>query len=183
MINQQAMSLLDRTRDPELLLLSLHNHVRFLVACGQLDEASSTLARHLSDLQGLNGRIFQIRLCWTQAQVKAGLGEWRTAEESLRSVRERFEREGLGFHAALASLDLALVWMRQGHYEEAERMVLEVCDVFLALRLQREAFGAIMILREAFERRMATQGLLEEVISLLGRWESSSDAGSVPQGE
>ena len=182
-VNQQAMSLLDRAHDAELLLLSLHNHVRFLVACGQLDEASSTLARHLGDLQRLNGRIFQIRLCWTQAQVSIGLGEWRTAEAGLRSVRERFEREGMGFHAALASLELALVWMRQGCYEEAERMVLEVCDVFIALRLQREAFGAIMILKEAFERRMATQGLLEEVISLLGRWEISADAGSVTQGE
>jgi tetratricopeptide (TPR) repeat protein len=182
-VNQRAMSLLDRTRDAELPLLARHNHVRFLVACGQLDEASSTLARHLGGLQGLNGRIFQIRLCWTQAQVSAGLGEWRTAEEGLRSVRERFEREGMGFHAALASLELALVWMRQGCYEEAEQMVLEVCDVFIALRIQREAFGAIMILREAFERRMATQGLLEEVIGLLGRWEISSYEGSVPQGE
>jgi hypothetical protein len=89
----------------------------------------------------------------------------------------------MGFHAALASLELALVWMRQGCYEEAEQMVLEVCDVFIALGLQREAFGAIMILKEAFERRMATQGLLEEVISLLGRWEISADAGSVTQGE
>lgn len=182
-VNQQAMSLLDRSHDSELLLLSLHNHVRFLVACGQLDEAEGTLARHLGDLQRLNGRIFQIRLCWTQAQVSAGVGEWRTAEEGLRSVRERFEQEGMGFHAALASLELALVWMRQGCYEEAERMVLEVCDVFIALRIQREAFGAIMILKEAFERRMATQGLLEEVIGLLGRWETSSDVASVPQGE
>jgi hypothetical protein len=73
--------------------------------------------------------------------------------------------------------------MRQDRYEETERMVLEVCDVFIALRIQREAFGAIMILKEAFERRMATQGLLEEVIALLGRWQLSSDVGSVPQGE
>lgn len=180
-VNQQAMSLLDRTRDAELLLFSLHNHVRFLVACGHLDEANSTLAQHLGDLQRLNGRIFQIRLCWTQAQVNAGLGEWRTAEEGLRSVRERFEREGMGFHAALASLELALVWMRQGRYEEAERMVMEVCDVFVALRIQREAFGAIMILKEAFELRMATQGLLEEVIGLLGR--INADEKAVPQGE
>lgn len=182
-VNQRAMSLLDQTRDAELLLLSLHNHVRFLVACGQLDEARSTLARHLDDLQRLNGRIFQIRLCWTQAQVSAGLEEWRTAEEGLRSVRERFEQEGMGFHTALASLELALLWMRQGRYEETEKMVLEVCDVFLALRIQLEAFGAIMILKEAFERRMATLGLLEEVISLLGRWEMGADERAASQGE
>ena len=182
-VNQRAMSLLDRTRDAELLFFSLHNHVRFLVACGQLDEARRALAQHLGDLQRLKGRIYQLRLRWIQAQISAGLGEWQTAEEGLRSVREELEREGMGFHTALASLELALVWMRQGRYEETERMVLEVCDVFLALRVQREAFGAIMILKEAFERRMATLGLLEEVISLLGRWQMSSDEGAVQQGE
>jgi hypothetical protein len=182
-VNLRAMALLDRTRGAELLFFSLHNHVRFLVACGHLDEARKMLAQHLGDLQRLEGRIYQIRLRWIQAQVSAGLGEWQTAEEGLRSVRERFEQEGMGFHAALASLELALVWMRQDRHEETERMVLEVCDVFIALRIQREAFGAIMILKEAFERRMATQGLLEEVIALLGRWQLSSDVGSVPQGE
>jgi tetratricopeptide (TPR) repeat protein len=182
-VNQQAMSLLGQARDRELLLFSLHNHVRFLVACGHLDEARSMLAQHLGDLQRLKGHIYQIRLRWIQAQISASLGEWRAAEEGLRSVRESFEQERMGFHAALASLELALIWMRQGRYEETERMVLEVCDVFLALRIQREAFGAIMILKEAFERRMATLGLLEEVISLLGRWQISSDVASVPQEE
>jgi tetratricopeptide (TPR) repeat protein len=181
-VNQQAMSLLGQTPDKELLLFSLHNHVRFLVACGHLDEARSMLSQHLGDLQRLKGRIYQIRLLWIQAQISASLGEWQAAEEGLRSVRERFGQEEMGFHAALASLELALVWMRQGRYEETERMVLEVCDVFLALRVQREAFGAIVILKEAFERRMATLGLLEEVIGLLGRWQISSDA-SVPQEE
>jgi len=182
-INLQAMSLLDRARDAELLFFSLHNHVRFLVACGQLDEARRTLAQHLGDLQRLKGRIYQIRLRWIQAQISAGLEEWRQAEEGLRSVREELEREGMGFHTAVASLELALVWMRQGRYQETEHLVLEVCDVFIALQIQREAFGAIMILKEAFERRIATLGLLEEVIRLLGRWEMSSDERSVPQGE
>jgi len=182
-VNQQAMSLIDRARDAELLFFSVHNQVRFLVACGQLDEAKRELAQHLGDLQRLKGRIYQIRLCWIQAQLSAGLREWQSAEEGLRSVQEELEKEGMGFHAALASLELALVWMRQGRYEETERMVLEVCDVFIALRMQRETFGAVMVLKEAFEKRMATLGLLEEVIGLLDRWQTSADEQSMPQGE
>jgi tetratricopeptide (TPR) repeat protein len=182
-VNLRAMSLIDRARDADLLFFSVHNHVRFLVACGQLNEARWELARNLGDLQRLKGRIYQIRLSWIQAQISAGLGELQAAEEGLRAVREELEREGMGFHAALASLELALVWMRQGRYEETERMVLEVCDVFIALRIQREVFGAIMVLKEAFERRMATLGLLEEAIGLLGRWQTSSDEPSMPHGD
>ena len=182
-VNQQAMSLIDRARDAELLFFSFHNQVRFLVACGQLDEARRELSRHLGDLQRLKGRIYQIRLSWIQAQVSAGLREWQRAEEGLRAVRKEFEQEGMGFHAALASLELALVWMRQGRYGETERMVLEVCGVFFALRIQREAFGAVMVLKEAFENRMATLGLLEEVIGLLGRWQTRSDERSMPPGD
>ncbi len=178
-VNRQAMSLIDSARDAELLRFSLHNQVRFLIACGRLDEARRELARHLGDLQRLNGRIYQIRLRWVQAQISAGLREWGKAEEGLRSVREDFEQEGLGFHAAVASLELALVWMHQGRYEETERTVLEVCDVFIALRVQREAFGAVMVLKEAFERRNATLGLLEEVVGLLGRCQTSSDERSM----
>jgi tetratricopeptide (TPR) repeat protein len=182
-VNQQAMSLIDRARDAELLLFSYHNHVRFLVACGQFDAARRELSQHLDDLQRLKGRIYQIRLQWIQAQVSAGLREWQTAEEGLCAVRAEFEREGMGFHAAVASLELALVWMRQGRYEETERMVLEVCDVFIALRVRREALGAIIVLKESFESRIATLGLLQEAIGLLGRWQASSDEPSLGQGK
>jgi tetratricopeptide (TPR) repeat protein len=182
-VNRQAMSLIDRARDAELLFFSYHNHVRFLVACDQFDAARSELSRHLGDLQRLKGRIYQIRLQWIQAQVSAGLGEWQTAEEGLRAVRAEFEREGMGFHAALASLELALAWMRQSRYEETERMVLEACDVFIALRIRREALGAILVLKESFESRIATLGLLKEAIGLLGRWQASSDERSLRQGD
>lgn len=178
-VNQQAVSLIDGARDADLLFFSYHNHVRFLVACGQFDAARSELSQHLSDLRKLKGRIYQIRLRWVQAQISAGLREWQAAEEGLRAVRADFEREGMGFHAAVASLELALVWMRQGRYEETERMVLEVCNVFIALRIRREAFGAIMVLKESFESRIATLGLLEEAIGLLARWQASSEERSL----
>jgi hypothetical protein len=182
-INQQAMSLIDKGRDANLLFFSIHNQLWFLVACGRYSEARRELFRHLADLQKIDGQIYKLRLLWLQAQISAGLKNWKSAEEGLLHVKAGFEEEGMGFHAALASLELALVWMRQGRHEETERMVLEVHDVFVALKIQREAFGAIMVLKEAFERRMGTIGLLEDAVAFLRRWYVNPNERFMPRGE
>jgi hypothetical protein len=62
-------------------------------------------------------------------------------------------------------------------------MVLEVHDVFVALKIQREAFGAIMVLKEAFERRMGTIGLLEDAVNFLRRWYVNPNERFMPRGE
>lgn len=169
-VNQLAMSSVDFIRDPSLIHFSIHNQIWFLISCGKFVEAKKELFRRSGSLYAIDGRINKIRLRWLQAQVNAGLKEWLSAEQGLLQVKEGFEEEGMGFHAALASLDLALVWMHQDRYEETEKMVIEVADVFVALRIQREAFGAIMVLKEAFEREMATLGLLKDVVEFLRRW-------------
>ena len=89
----------------------------------------------------------------------------------------------MGFAAALASLDLALLWMRQSRYEETERLVLEASGVFVALRIQREALGAMMVLKESFEKQKGSIGLLEDVVEFLRRWHPNSHERFMPRGE
>jgi len=87
-----------------------------------------------------------------------------------------FEEAGMVFHAALASLELALVWMRQRRYQDSESLVLETVEVFVALRIRREALGALKVLREAFRRQIATAGLLEDTLGYLRRLENDAEA-------
>ena len=88
-----------------------------------------------------------------KGSISAGLKKWKSAETDLLHVKVGFEHEEMGFAAALASLDLALVWMRQSRYKETKRLVLEASEVFVALRIRREALGAMMVLKEAFEKQ------------------------------
>ncbi len=141
------------------------------------------LFKHSGGLQNIEGRVFQLRLRWLKAQISVGLGEWKSAEEGLLDVKAGFEQEGMGFAAALTSLDLALLWMREDRYEETEKLVLEVHEVFVALRIQREAFGAIMVLKDAFERRMGTIALLEDAVDFLRRWYVNPNERFTPRGE
>jgi hypothetical protein len=182
-VNQQAMLQIDKDRDASILFYSIHNQVRFLLACGRFRDARVELFKNLCNLHSLGGRICNLKLRWLKAQISAGLHEWESAEEGLLEVREGFEEEGMGFHSALASLELALAWMQQGRCEEARKVVLEVCEVFIALRIQREAFGAVMVLRGTFERRGGTVGLLKDAVKFLDHWHPNSTERFMPRGE
>ena len=78
--------------------------------------------------------------------------------------------------AALASLDAALVRMRLDRPAEAESLVTGAAAVFSALGVQREALSAVLLLKEAFERRTATVVLLERTVAFLRESENTPDA-------
>ncbi len=168
-LNEEGSKRIRKGLDPGLDFSVILNHLLFLVECGRFPEAKRALFRLRGDIARLDGRIRRLRLRWIQGRISAGLGEWESAEQAFTEVKEGFEEAGMGFAAALASLDLALLWMRQDRYAEAEEMAMETVEVFVALRVRREAFGALMILKDAFEKRTATVSLLEDVVGYL-RW-------------
>jgi hypothetical protein len=61
--------------------------------------------------------------------------------------------------------------MHQGKEDEARTIVLEATQVFLDLRIGREAMAAVLLLRTTFEFRMATGALLAEVAQFMRRVE------------
>jgi len=88
----------------------------------------------------------------------------------------------MGFHAAFASLELALVWMHQGRYKETQELIPQVYDAFVSLGI-KEAYGAMMVLKEAFEKEMGTVELLKDVVEFLRRWYIDPNERFVPRGE
>ncbi|HKI03213.1 MAG TPA: hypothetical protein VKK31_14645 [Thermoanaerobaculia bacterium] len=95
---------------------------------------------------------------------------------TLQEVRQGFEEADLGYKAALAGLELGAVWLRQRRLDEAEKLVLECADVFIFLRIQREALASVLVARKAAETRCLTLGLLQQVIDLLHRTERDPNA-------
>jgi hypothetical protein len=79
--------------------------------------------------------------------------------------------------AAMASLDAALVRMRQDRIAGAEELVTEAAAVFAALGIHREALSAVRLLQEAFQRRKATAVLLERTVAFLRELENNPDSG------
>ena len=175
-INREGLELIDKGRDPNLAFFADHNNLLFLIACGLFPDANKALFLLRPNLQNITGRVNALKIRWLEGQIAAGLKQWESAERALLEVRAGFEAAGMGFHAALSSLELALAWMRQDQYREAEELVLDTVEVFIALRIKREALGAMMVLRDAFEKESATVGLLEGTVDYLRRLEIDPEA-------
>ncbi|HET9210829.1 MAG TPA: hypothetical protein VFR03_10555 [Thermoanaerobaculia bacterium] len=180
-INNAGIALIEEQREPGLFFMAIHNQLSFRIACGQFTEARREIFRCLWKFKDL-GRVNQLKLRGLNAQINAGLRKWQRAEQGFLHVIEGFEQEGMGYHAAFASLELALVWMHQERYEETQKLIPQVYDAFVSLGI-KEAFGAIMVLKEAFEKQMGTVELLEDVVEFSRRWYLNPNERFVPRGE
>lgn len=115
---------------------------------------------NLLKLRGIEGKIF------------AGLGKLQRAAEILSEVKVDFIIRDREYLAAMVDLDLAAVLLRQNKVTEAEAVAEEALQIFQDLGVAREALRAVSTLREACRRRVATVGMVQEVISFLKRLES-----------
>lgn len=166
---EKGLAMVDRERDPGLVLGAVQNLALSLMSCERLEEAQALLRRIRSWDGG--GRVGRLRLRWMEGQIDAGLGQLDRAEQLLDEVRHGFEELDLRYKAALASLELAHVLVRQGRTDDARNRALEAIEVFSGLGISRETLAALLVLRDAFERRIASAALLEGVISKLARLE------------
>lgn len=168
---ERSRELLDPARDPALIVSAVHSELWFLVDCGQVREARKLLFLERPRLSEAPGRLNQVKIRWLEGKIDAGIGKLDRAEAALAEVRLGLAGAGLGYQAAIASVDLAAVLLRQRRAAEARDLVADCVKVFAAIRVEREALGALLVLRRACELRAATVGLVEEVATFLRRAE------------
>ncbi|HEY7215079.1 MAG TPA: hypothetical protein VIC28_10645 [Thermoanaerobaculia bacterium] len=172
---------IDAGRDPKLVFLALQGLIGCLVDCGEITSAKALFeaSRNLHALFG--ERLDVIRARWLEGQIAAGLGENERAEQLLHQAREGFEGAGLPYHAAVVSLDLSAVWLRQGRTAEIRDLVDGMIVVFKSRNIQREAFGALLMLKAALQRNQATAALIQAVAAELRQLEGSSGSDTKSQ--
>lgn len=162
---EEGLALVDRQRDPGLVFGAVHNLARALMECGRYEQARETLRSNRPEEPV--GRVSLLKVRWLEGQIDAGMGALDRAEQALAEVHQGFEETGLAYKAALTALELAAVHLRQGRADEARSRVLEAVRVFTGLGIGREAMASVLVVREAFERRVATAALLDSVIARL----------------
>jgi tetratricopeptide (TPR) repeat protein len=174
-VNAQGLASIDEARDPELSFTGLKNHLSCLVDCGRFREAKRLLFRNRQRVHAAS-RIPRLKVRWIEGNIYYGLEELVSAETAFLEVKQGFEEAGLGFAAALASLEAAVVQMRLDRPAEAEGLVSSAAAVFDALGIHREALSAVKLLKEAFERQTATAVLVERTVAFLRESEINPDA-------
>jgi tetratricopeptide (TPR) repeat protein len=167
-INTEGFALIEKERDPQLLVTATHNQLLFLVEQGRHPEANRVLFDNRPAIHR-TGQIATLRLRWIEGRINYGLERFASAEEAFREVKEGFTDEKLRFSRALTGLDLAMALMQQGRMEEAEREVLESAATFRALSIHREILGCVILLEEAFRKSTVTLRLLEGTVRRIRR--------------
>lgn len=167
-----GLAMINPVTEPKVVLSAVHNLVGFLADGGRFLEARRILAR-VRRTYFLDGdRLALVKMRWLEGRIAAGLGELDQAGEALLQAQQELETSGMGYHAALISLDLAAVWLQEGKTREVCRLVEEMVATFRARRVAREALASLVLLKNAMDAERGSLELLQVVRCYLKRLEN-----------
>jgi tetratricopeptide (TPR) repeat protein len=167
----EALPLLDAHRDSKLVFMTVHNLLLYLVEVGRSSEAARLFAESRALYALHQGRLERLNARWLEGRIAAAQADDAAAEAAFSEVRTGFAEGELPYDAALATLELAEICLRQGRTREIKGLIDEMVAIFKACNIRREAIAALLMLREACEQERATVALLRTVTSELQRLE------------
>lgn len=115
-----------------------------------------------NDLDGL-------RLRWLEGRIAAGLGKRQEALISIAGVREEFAARGIAYDTALASLELAALYLEGRRTAEVKVIARQLAPIFQAQGVHREALAALKLFREAAEKEAVTLDFARRIVRYLQR--------------
>ncbi len=160
---RRALDLLDPNEEPRSFLVARHNLVFALNQSGRSREAFALLF-HTRPLYFKTGdRLSLLRLRWLEGIVAVGLGRLEQGDVAFREVRDAYLQLALDWDAAMVSLDLAGVYVRQGRTADVLYLAEEMLVVFGARDIHREALQALAYLCSAARLEGVGISLIQEV--------------------
>ena len=138
----------------------VHNLLHWLVQAGHHGLAAELMDAAHPIYEVCAGERDLAYLTWTRAQLDIQLNRLDEAAWALEDLRDQFVGLGLTFDVALASLDLAFVYARQGRTSELRELASELLLIFRNLGIARETLATLTLLRRAEARHAGTAGLI-----------------------
>ncbi len=174
---QTALERLPPEEEPRLYLNGRHNLALYLAEAGRYAQAAGLVAAD-EDLYRRHPEPWtQLRLSWLRGKIAAGLGDAVEAERFFRETRDGFLRQGNGYDAAMASLDLALLYLKEGRTADVLPLAEEMAALFEAQDVHREALAAVLLFQEAARRDEVTAGMVRELAARLETARRGGEAG------
>jgi tetratricopeptide (TPR) repeat protein len=162
-----ALRLIDPGKDARLYCYAHHNLARSLCYLGHFAAAAEALAAGRDFYWKHPDPYTQIRVVWLEGLIATGLGRLDEAEAAFLSVRRHFFEEGNGYDAAMASLDLALLYLKARRTAELRQLAEELQPVFEAENLHGEARAALILFQAAVREERVTVKLVEDLAKYL----------------
>lgn len=165
----QAIKLIDSDRAPRLRLCAQHNLIHDLAETGRFIEAQKLFRETCPLYRDFPDAWTQNRRKWLKGKISLGLGRIAQAERLLLAARDGFIDDGIPYDAALVSLDLAILYTREGRTDGLRRLAQETFPIFSSLQIHREALAALSFLQNALKAERATLELVSKVADFLRR--------------
>jgi tetratricopeptide (TPR) repeat protein len=159
----EAESLLDGDRDAGLLLALRCGQVHSFLRLGCLEEAAAAVIDATQRARALGATAVRLRLRLAEAR----LTDVASAERKLWGVARAFLRLDRGVDAALAFMELAARFVREGALEKLPRLASELFPVWSSPEIGRVENAGLLVLQNACGEQRVTAELVRSVASLL----------------
>lgn len=161
---EEAEPHVDPQREPRLWLCLRHNLLDYLSKIGRFQEAEEMLPEVKSLVRK---ELDRIRLRWAEGRIAEGLGRTQEGIDHLTQVRADFVSKRIWFDAALVTLELAVVFLRQGRTDMVKTLAVHLGPIFKANGVQPEAMAALTLFRKAADQEQVTLDLAESLVAFL----------------
>lgn len=171
---EEAAPFVEVLGDTRLKFAHLFKTINNLYHLRRYREAMERLpqVRDLAVQQG--NELDLIRVVWLEARVAAGDDRREQAMAGLEQVRQDFTARELPYDAALASLELAVLYLHEGHTAEVRNLARTMSWIFQAQGIAREALAALTLFFDAAQQETATVELTRRVVAELERVRTSA---------
>ncbi len=150
-------------------LYARHNLLSGLAVANQYEEANELLPEIREAFEQGGRPLDLLRLHWTEGKVAFGMGRLQEAEESFRQVQGEFLARGMGYDAALVSLDLAILFAQEHRTEDLKRLAAQILQVFESRDVHREAVATLILFQSACEEERLSADLATQLATVLQR--------------
>lgn len=143
-VTETAAALISPEQSPRSYLCVRHNLTLFLTEAGEYTAAAKALSDDEDLYRQFSDDWTRLRQVWLKGKVAFGLGRLDEAERAFLGTRQGFMDQGVGYDAALASIDLGLVYAKQGRTSELQQLAGQLSTIPGADDLHREAMAALV---------------------------------------
>jgi AraC-like DNA-binding protein/tetratricopeptide (TPR) repeat protein len=138
-----------------------------LIACKSYREATAVLERAADICNQLADGVFHHQVQWLHALLASNQNQHGQVVAHFQQARTGFIRARAMDYAAVVSLDLALLYHRNGQLDDLVPLLTEALPALEALQIDREYLAAVKLLRQALIKGTVSKRLLGRVRDFL----------------
>jgi tetratricopeptide (TPR) repeat protein len=166
-VAREVLETINPVSQARLYLCARHNLALYLSDVGRNEEAAAALEDARSLYEAFPDKWTKLRLRWLEGRINRGLGRHAEAREAFAEVAIAYLSLGVGYDAALATIDAAEVCLLEGKRTEFAALAKLLEPVLRAEDLHQEARQAIALFQKALASRMVTEALTAHVRTYL----------------